>query len=211
MQKVRRGHKPDATSTLQQYRKVWDELSILHGLIIRQDRLVIPQADLSEDVGNLRQWVLELAHKGHVGGPAAKRLLRQRLWFPGMDQMVKARTNTCAGCQPATETPLKPTKASKTPFSRVTADHRGPTPDGKHLLVVIDLLTRYPEVTVVTGTLVENNIQALDDIFSRHSPPQLLLTNGPPFNTGPDHPLQTYFRKIGITHRPSISAEDPEA
>ena len=67
-------------------------------------------------------------------------------------------------------------------------------------------------MAVVDGTLVEANIQALDDIFSRHSQPQLLLTdNGPPFNTGPDHPFQTYFRKMGITHRPTISAEDLEA
>ena len=124
--------------------------------------------------------------------------------------MVDTRTSTCAGWQPATQThhrdPLKPTKAPKTPFSRVAADHWGPTPDG------IDLLTRYPEVAVVNSTSAEANIQALDDIFSRHFPPKLLLTdNGPPFNTGPDQPLQTYFRKMGITHRPTISAEDPEA
>ena len=216
LDKIRSGHKPDPSSTLQQYRQVWEELSILHGVVMRQDRIVIPHADLGNDVGNLRQWVVELAHEGHVGGPAAKRLLRQRIWFPGMDQMVETRTSTCAGCQPSTEThhrdPLKPTTAPKTPFRRVAADHWGPTPDGKHLLVVIDLLTRYPEVVEVKGTAAEANIRALDDVFSRHFPPELLLTdNGPPFNTGPDHPLQIYFKKMGITHRPTISAEDPEA
>ena len=74
--KVRAGHKPDPSSTLQQYRKVWEELSILHGRVMRQDRIVIPQADLGEDIGNLRQWVVELSHEGHVGGPAAKSLLK---------------------------------------------------------------------------------------------------------------------------------------
>ena len=216
LEKIRTGHKPDTSSPLQQYRQVWEELSILHGLAMRQDRIVVPHADLGRDVGNLRQWLVELAHDGCVGGPAAKRLLRKRCWFPGMDQMVDTRTSTCAGCQPATVThhrdPLRPTTAPKTPFRRVAADHWGPTPDGKHLLVVIDLLTRYPEVVEVRGTSAEANIRALDDIFSRHFPPKLLLTdNGPPFNTGPDHPLQTYFRKMGITHRPTISAEDPEA
>ena len=29
-------------------------------------------SDLSEDIGNLRLWVVELAHEGNVGGPAAK-------------------------------------------------------------------------------------------------------------------------------------------
>ena len=100
--------------------------------------------------------MVELAHEGHVGGPAAKHLLRKRIWFPGMDQMVETRTSTCAGCQPSIEIhlrdPLKPTTAPKTPFRRVAADQWGPTPDGKHLLVVIDLLTRYPEVVEVKGT-----------------------------------------------------------
>lgn len=78
--------------------------------------------------------------------------------------------------------------------------------------MVIDLLTRYPEVAVVKGSSAEDNIHAFDDIFARHFPPKLLLSdNGPPFNTGPNHPLQIYFRKIGITHRPTIAAEDPEA
>ena len=147
---------------------------------------------------------------------AAKRTLRKRLWFPGMDDMIDTRTKTCEPCQPATivhtRDPLKPTTAPETPFVKVAADHWGPTPDGKHLLVVIDLLSRFPEVAVVKGTSAEANIQALDDIFSRHFSPQLFLTdNGPPFNTEPSHPLQVYFKKMGITHRPTIAAEDPEA
>ena len=133
-----------------------------------------------------------------------------------MDDMVDTRTKTCEACQPATpihtRDPLKPTTAPTKPFVKVAADHWGPTPDGKYLLVVIDLLSRFPEVAVVKGTSAEANIQAFDDIFSRHFPPKLLLTDGgPPFNTGPDHPLQVYFKKLGITHRPTFAAEDPEA
>ena len=107
---------------------------------------------------------------------------------------------------------LKPTTAPETPFSRVAADHWGPTPEGKHILVVIDTLTRYPEVAVVDGTSTEANIRALDEIFSRHNPPEILLTdNGAPFNSKGSHSLQEYFKKMGISHRPTIAAEDPEA
>ena len=34
---------------------------------MRGDKIVIPQADLGNEVGNLRQWVMELAHEGHIG------------------------------------------------------------------------------------------------------------------------------------------------
>ena len=40
--------------------------------------------------------------------------------------------------------PLKPTKAPEELWSRLYADHWGPTHDGLHILVVIDGLTRYP-------------------------------------------------------------------
>ena len=48
--------------------------------------------------------------------------------------------------------PLKPTKALEEPWSRLYADHWGPTQDGLHILIVIDGLTRYPEVVVVKST-----------------------------------------------------------
>ena len=216
IKRVKRGQVPSQDSQLYQYHKVWAELSILDGLVMRGDKIFIPQADLGEGEGTLRQWVVELAHDGHVGGPATKRTLRKRIWFPGMDSLVDSRIRTCGPCQAATNTPtrdpLKPTTAPDTPFTKVAADHWGPTPDGHYILVVIDLLSRYPEVAIVKGTAASDNIQALDDIFSRHSPPSLLLTdNGPPFNTNPSHPLQVYLKKMGIRHIPTIAAEDPEA
>ena len=78
--------------------------------------------------------------------------------------------------------------------------------------MVVDKLTRYPEVEVVTGTSKEANIRAFDNIFSRHgNPEQLFSDNGAPFNGGRDHLLQRYFRQEGIRHSPNESAQDPEA
>ena len=51
--------------------QIWGEVRILDGLVMREDRDVIPQADLGEYVGNLRQGVIELAHYGHVGGQSS--------------------------------------------------------------------------------------------------------------------------------------------
>ena len=92
------------------------------------------------------------------------------------------------------------------------ADHWGPTREHKHILVMIDGLTRYPKVQVVNGTSGEANIRAFSEIFSRHGIPQQLCTdNGAPFNGSGSHILQTYFRNLGILHTPNRSAEDPEA
>ena len=50
---------------------------------------MIPQGNLPEDEGNLREWVVDLGHSGHLDTAATKRLLRLRLWFPGMDKMIE--------------------------------------------------------------------------------------------------------------------------
>jgi hypothetical protein len=128
----------------------------MDGLVMRGERIVIPQADLGEDIGNLRQWVVELGHDGHVGAPGIKRRWRIRVWFPGMDTMVEEWTKTCWGCTVSTKThdrdSLRPTTAPDCPFKNVAAEYWGPTPEGKHILVVKDLLTRFPEVVDVKGS-----------------------------------------------------------
>ena len=212
---VRQGRRP-SNPALASYTHVWPELAVVDGLLLRGERLVVPDANLGDECGTLRQWCVELAHEGHQGAPGTKRLLRTRLWWPGMDKLVEARVESCLPCQAAAPAhhrdPLQPTTAPSRPMEYQSGDHWGPTPDGKYVLVVMDLLTRFPEVMVVSNTSAEANIHALDSMFSRHSPPKLFLTdNGPPWNTSPSHPLQQYFKKMGIQHKTTRSADDPEA
>ena len=213
---IKKGRKPHNNDQLNEYNKVWNELTIMDGIVLRGDRIVIPASDLGNDVGNLRQWVVELGHEAHMGTPAIKRLLRSRLWFPRMDKMVEDRTKECIACQASVATPhrdpLQPTTAPLLPFEKCSADHWGPTPEGDYVIVVIDLLTRYPEVEIVKGTGADDNIHCIDTIFARHFSPKLLLTDGgPPWNTGPSHPLQKYFKAMNIEHKTTRAADDPEA
>ena len=132
------------------------------------------------------------------------------------NKAVERAVASCLPCQASVEErqrdPLKPTKALTEPWVKLYADHWGPTREHKHVLVVIDGLTRYPEVQVVSGTSGEDNIRAFSEIFSRHGIPQQLCTdNRAPFNGKDSHILQTYFRNLGIQHTPNRSAEDPEA
>ena len=96
-----------------------------------------------------------------------KRYLRARLWFPGMDRMVERRAAGCLHCQAATphkhRDPLKPTETPTVPWREVAVDHWGPTKEGKYLLVVVDYMSRYPEVEVVTGTSASANMIAFDN------------------------------------------------
>ena len=205
---------PDMTP----YTSIWTELSIMEGLVCRGERIVIPNGRLPTHDINMREWVVDLGHSGHMGMSATKRLLRLRLWFPGMDRMVERIISECLPCQASidnhTRDPLKPTPAPKSPWDKLYCDHWGPTQDGNHMLVLVDALTRYPEVLTVHGTGAEDNIHAFSECFARHGYPSTLHSdNGPPFNYSDNskHLLGEYFKSVGVTHYTNISAEDPEA
>ena len=105
--------------------------------------------------------------------------------------------------------PLKPTKALEEPWSRLYVDHWGPTQDGHHILVIVDGLTRYPEVAVVRGTSAEDIIHAFAEVFSRHGVTRKLHSdNGAPFNGKDSHLLQQYLRNMGIQHVTNKCTED---
>ena len=53
------------------------ELSVINGLVLRGRRIVIPV--------QLRQRTLQLAHEGHQGIVRTKQLLREKVWWPGID------------------------------------------------------------------------------------------------------------------------------
>ena len=181
------------------------------------ERLVIADGHIPGTEGNIREWVAELGHSGHMGINATKRLLRMPLWFPGMDKMVEEKVATCLPCQAATDSHqrdrLKPNPAPAEPWDRLYCDHWGPiTYDGKHILVLIEALTRYPEVLVVKGTGADDNIHSFSEVFARHGYLRYLHSdNGPPFNGTDSHLLQEYFQSIGVQHLPNHSAQDRES
>ena len=151
-----------------------------------------------------------------MGIAATKRLLRLRLWFPGMDKLVERRVSTCLPCQAATENhtrdPLKPCKAPREQWKKLYVDHWGPFDGNKYILVIIDALTRFPEVLVVKGTAAEQNIHAFSETFARHGiPTSIHSDNGAPFNGTESHLLRKYLHSKGIAILPNRSAQDPEA
>ena len=195
---------------------VWTELSVVDGLLCRGSRLVIPPGQRPGYSGSIREWLVEMAHDGHMGMDATKRMLRQRIWFPDMDRLVERTIGSCLACQASTgeyqQDPLRPNRMPADLWDTVYCDHWGPTREGDHLLVFIDALSRYPEVVRVQGTSAEDNIAAFNEVFARHGTPRVLRTdNGAPFNGTGSHLLRQYLRYRGVDHRPNISAEDPEA
>lgn len=194
---------------LKPYRAVFQELACKDDIVLRGDRVVIPP---ETDIGNLRQMVVDIAHEGHQGEVKCKRLLRSRVWFPGLDDLVKSKVTGCIGCQATTYTPrrdpLKPTPLPDRAWQHVDMDFWGPLPSGEYALVIIDEYSRYPEVEIVSGTSAAAVLPHLDRVFATHGFPETAKTDGgPPFN---GHEFEMYMKWTGVKHR-KVSPDDPEA
>jgi len=181
---------------LELYSRLKEELAVHNGIVLRSHRIVVP--------GSLREQAVELAHVGHQGILKTKRLLREKVWFPGIDQMVEDKVKTCIPCQavtnvPKSREPLRMTNLPSEPWKDVSVDMTGPFPSGDYMIVVIDDYSRYPEVEIVQSTSARAVIPKLDAIFARHGIPQNVKTdNGSPFNS---KDFKDFAEYLGFHHR----------
>ena len=127
----------------------------------------------------MHHTIIDLAHASHQGIVKTKSLIREKVWFPGIDRMVEDKVKKCIPCQAATTEnterlePLKRTPLPSSPWKEVAVDFTGPYASGEYLLVVVDEYSRYPEVEIVSSTSAKATIPKLDAIFARQGIPML--------------------------------------
>ena len=152
-----------------------DEITIDHNnkILLRGTRIVIP--------ASLQKRTIQIAHEGHQGQARTKALLREMVWFPGMDEQVRTELEHCLACQataqPNHPEPIKTAPMPNRPWDEVKIDFYGPLPTGQYILVVIDCYSRFPEIEILTTTSAQKVIPKLDSIFARHGIPSHLTSD----------------------------------
>ncbi len=135
------------------YKQVINELSISEN-ILRDNRIVIPESS--------RLRAAQLAHEGHQGMCKTKKLLRERVWFPGVDKMIQQLCGECPTCKLNNGgniiTPMIPTTLPSRPWEYLAIDFHGPLPLGTELMVIVDEQPRFPIVTEVKSTSAINEL-----------------------------------------------------
>ena len=118
-----------------------DELTINadFDLVLRNNRIVIP--------ASLRERTVDIAHEGHQGVVKTKQLLREKVWFPGIDSIVERKIKQCMPCQATCisdlREPIVMSELPTGPWIDVSVDFAD-LPSGEHLLVVTDDYSRFP-------------------------------------------------------------------
>ena len=77
---------------LEPYSRIKDELSIFEGVILRGNRILVPQS--------LPKQILSLTHETHQGivKTTCKQFLRTRFFWPGMDDATEKMVKNCQAC-----------------------------------------------------------------------------------------------------------------
>ena len=155
---------------LHAFYNVRDELTVNgdENLILRKSLLVLPKS--------LQKWAVELAHGGHQGIFRSKQLLREKVWFPGIDNAVERAVSRCLPCQATTidrsgKPPVNPSELPPGPWQQVSVDFLGPFRSGHYVLSVIDEHSRFPEVEIVKSTAAATVCEKLEkNIFHPWDP-----------------------------------------
>ena len=151
------------------YCNVRNELSVTNdGIVLRGCRICKPQSQQDQAV--------QFAHQGYQGVTQTKSLIRDKVWFPGIDKMVDDRVKRCLSCLSTTATkpnrePLQMTNITR-PGKEVSVDFAD-IGHGQYLVVMVDYFTIYPEVEVCM--FIHNKPSGFNDtnestrqVFIRH-------------------------------------------
>ena len=180
---------------LPHYLGVNDELCVLGYLVLRGDRLVIPQS--------MRDDVLRLAYEGHQGIVKTKNRLGAKVWWPKMATAAEKLCRSCHGCQVVGELcapePMQREELPTGPWQDVAVDLMGPLPTGESLLVVVVYYSHFYEVGILRSTTVDIVIDFLGPVFTRFGYPSSLKSdNGLQFVS---QVFKDFLVEHGIEHR----------
>lgn len=155
------------------------ELRVLGSLIFKDNKVILPR--------DLRLQALALAHEGHVGELAMKRIMRNFFWWPAMSTTVERYVKNCETCARLSKrnppVPLCSRELPEGPWEIIQIDFLTiPDCGSGEFLVVVDTYSRYLSVVEMRCMDADSTNTALCSIFKLWGLPKIIQSdNGPPF------------------------------
>uniref|UniRef100_A0A8D0C7Y7 Gypsy retrotransposon integrase-like protein 1 n=1 Tax=Scleropages formosus TaxID=113540 RepID=A0A8D0C7Y7_SCLFO len=193
-------------SSCPQFYNVRAELSVANGLLLRQNRIVIPQV--------LRKEMLCRIHEGHLGIEKCKRRSRDAIYWPGMNADIEKMVSTCEIClkhqNKQAREPLITVDLPKYPWQKVGTDlfHF----NGKDYLLVVDYFSSYPEIALLSNSSSACVIQHMKSVFARHGIPTVVMSdNGPCYSSSEFQDFAAHYDFQHVTSSPQFPQSNGKA
>lgn len=176
------------------YWRARSSLSLQNGLLLYNQRIVIPRS--------LQKETLESIHQGHQGITRCRLRAKISVWWPGISSHISEMVEKCHICARDAERrkePLIPTPLPDYPWQMIGTDLFQLGKD--HYVLVVDYFSRYPEVLKLSSTTSSAVISALKATFSRYGIPETVRSdNGPQFSSGE---FEQFSKSYGFCHATS--------
>ena len=171
-------HLNNVSAGARPYYPVRAHLSVVDGLLIHDNRVVIP--------GQMRGEILRLLHEGHQGLNKCKEHACMSVWWPGISTELKDIVQVCKHCQvnrPAQiKEPLMPSPLPQRPWQKLGTDIL--EYNKKKYLVIVDYFSRFIEIEELGDTTTAGVIDVLTTTFATFGIPEVLVSdNGPQFSS----------------------------
>lgn len=181
------------------YYRVKEELAEKSGILLRGSSIVIPSS--------LRSRTLSLAHESHQGIVRTKALLREKTWWPGMNNQIEELIKNCVACLSVSKPNVEPmghnTSPLKSPWEKVHIDLCGPFPGGIYLFGIIDSCSRWPELYITKSTNSISLTNLMLQCFACHGFPIKIITDNAPNLISVD--VRNFCNMYGIKHKKSTA------
>ena len=143
---------------IRSFHSVWDELSTEQGLVIYQDRIVLPPTAIPQ--------IVELLHRSHHQTDKTLAAARARYFWPNMKSTIMSVCKSCKSCitylPSQQKEPLLPTTADR-PFQKLGGDVV--TVAGKKILIVVDRFSSFVWVLPMPNETASTVISKLENLF----------------------------------------------
>lgn len=166
----------DVTDEVRIYFKFKDEFSLQQGLLIRNDRIVIPRA--------LRSLLIRKLHAAHSGMNFTLNLARDNVFWPGMSDQIKDTISKCEKCgkyaASQQKPPMKSSKIPEYPFQFVSLDvffWEDKKGKQRKFLVTVDHYSDFFEIDELKDMTAETMTKICEKNFSRHGSPEEIITD----------------------------------
>lgn len=169
-----------------------DELSVIDGIVMKGEQIVIPPS--------LRKEMLQKIHMGHLGIEKCRQRARDVIFWPGMSAQIADLISSCDIClenrNSNQKEPMIPSQVPTLPWEMVATDlfHW----EGSDYLIVVDAYSRYFEIAKLEDTKSSTVILHLKSVFARHGvPKEVKSDNGPQYSA---REFQKFSQEWGFTH-----------
>ena len=175
------------------------EITVQNGLLLRGSRIVIPES--------LRNEILQKLHDGHLGIVKCRARAASSVWWPGLSKELKNLVENCDVCKKEKGNHSEPMMQSATPDRpwQVLGSDLFDWKGHKYLLLV-DYLSRYPEIAKLDSEDSESVIQHMKSIFGRHGIPEVVRTDN-----GPQYASEAFHDFAQLTSSPRYPQSNGEA